>query len=420
MGMQLRSSNIKTNVLLAAIGNGVFALTQWGIIAVLARLGSPAEVGALTISTALVTPIFFLSQMALRDGHTVDDLDSYTRADYIALRMLSSLLACFVSAIVVFVYLSSAGLMVQMVAISFTLVKAMGSAANLNYGVFQRAERLDYVAFSIILRGLLGFSAFAIAYWHTRSLPLAFLLEAIAWWIGAFVIDNRLLRRIDCYTPMREVFKVSASKIGKLAWWMFPLGIASFMANLSLSVPPIVLKAHVGWAELGIFGAIAYINNALSLVTNALGYASSARLRSYFRNRDIAKFSNLMYKMTCVSALFGASLIFLVWVIGDFLLIVFYGPEFARGDLMTVVILAAAIRIAVSPMQFGISAGQAFWNRFWVDFATLFVSFCAALVLIPLYGEFGAAWALVMLSTCNATFTIFSFVKTISGIKLTQ
>ena len=47
----------------------------------------------MTLALALVTPLFFLTSMGMRDVHSVDDLDAFSRADYVAVRMFGSLFA---------------------------------------------------------------------------------------------------------------------------------------------------------------------------------------------------------------------------------------------------------------------------------------------------------------------------------------
>ena len=85
--------SVRKNMLFASLAYAFFALTQWGIVVVLSRIGTPEDVGTLTVLTALITPIFLLANMDMRNGHSADDLTDFSPSDYFALRLWSSFLA---------------------------------------------------------------------------------------------------------------------------------------------------------------------------------------------------------------------------------------------------------------------------------------------------------------------------------------
>ena len=416
MGPPMKRPSMHHNVVYASLGGALFALTQWGIVVVVARLGSPVEVGVVTVVTALVTPIFLFAQMGMRDGHSVDDLDRFTRADYLALRLVSSLMAVGIIGVLIFTYLVPSGVLVQATAAAFALVKLFGAQTNMNHGIFQRAERLDFVAISMISRGLLGLLAFAVCYWWTRSLVLAFLAEALAWWLCQWAVDRRLLQRLNAHVPMREVLAVSPQRMLQLARWMFPLGLAIFLMAASASVPRLVLERHVELALVGIFGAIAYVNVALNTVSGAIGTAAAARLRRLYRQGARRRFLRLSVQLTLLSAALGGALWMVAFLAGDIILQLLYGAEYAHRELFQIAIFAAALRITASPLQFALTAGQAFWRRMSNNSLTFLVAIAASLLLIPSLGVIGAAWALVVLSAANLLLTLIAFTQVLARI----
>jgi O-antigen/teichoic acid export membrane protein len=405
--------SLRRNAMYSAFANGVFGLTQWGMIIVVARLGSASDVGVITVITALVTPIFMFAQMAMRDGHSVDDLDDFTRADYVALRILSSLVALAVAGLLILTYLSPSGVVVQASASAFALVKLMGAQTNMNHGIFQRAERLDYVAVSIISRGVFGLMAFAACYWVTRNLALAFVAEALAWWICLWLIDRRFLERLDARTSLRTALQVPARRMFKLAQWMLPLGFAIFLMTASSSVPRLVLERYVSLPLVGIFGAIAYINIALNTVSSAIGTASAARMRRQYRQGAKSRFIRLSVTLTLLSFGLGVLLWLAALVAGVPILRVLYGSEYARGDIFQLAILAAALRITAAPLQFAMTAGQAFWQRMANSSLTFVAAVIAAIALIPSQGVIGAAWAMVIPSALSLVLTAVAFLQVI-------
>jgi O-antigen/teichoic acid export membrane protein len=403
--------SLRSNTLYSAAANGVFGLTQWAMVIVVARLGTTAEVGVITVITALITPIFMFAQMAMRDGHSVDDLEEFTRADYVALRVVSSFAALALSGLVIFTYLPSSGSLAQGSAAAFALVKLMGAQTNMNHGIFQRAERLDYVALSIISRGIFGLAAFAAAYWATGMLALAFLAEALAWWICLWTVDRRFLNVLHAHVSWRTAMAVPWRRITKLAQWMLPLGVAIFLMTAAASVPRLVLERYVDLSVVGIFGAIAYINVALNTVSSAIGTASAARLRRLYREGAKKRFLRLSVKLTLLSGALGVLIWLAALIIGKSVLQVLYGSDYARSDIFQLAILAAALRITAAPLQFAMTAGQAFWRRLSNNSMTFLVAVVASFALIPTQGAVGAAWAMVIPSAISLVLTALAFVQ---------
>jgi O-antigen/teichoic acid export membrane protein len=400
--------SLRRNVAHAAFGKVVFALTQLGILSVVTHLGTPEDVGAMTVASALVTPLFFLTSMGMRDVHAVDDLDRFTRADYVAVRLVGGILAVLIVALLAATYLSPSGWIVQAAAVAFAFVKFFGAQSSLNHGIFQRAERLDFVSASVMFRGLSGLCVFALAFWLSRNLPLALAAEAAAWFVTN-LFDQRLLSRLGARTAMSEVIAVRPAKLARLAWWVLPLGVSLWLSRTAASVPPLVLERYADLATVGVFGAMAYLHTALSALSHTLGSASAARLRRLYRTGEQQKFARLAIKLTLFSAILGASGVLIAWFAGDPILGVLFGEEYKRSDLLVVVLLASAISITGGPLLTAISAGQAFRSRLTISGTVLVIGVIVAFVLIPRFGAFGAAWALVVTNAANLLLTMLTF-----------
>lgn len=394
--MEARALSLKKNVLFGLIGNVIFAFTQWGIIAVVARLGTPEEVGAITVATALVTPIFFLAAMSMREGHTVDDLTEFTTAHYFSLRLVNSIFAMLVVCALVVTWDVYQDPLVQATTLAFMLVKFIGTQANMSYGSYQRAQRLDFVAISYSIRGLLGLAGFAAAYWMTGTLWFAFLVEALMWFGVQWFVDRRFLQRLDITNRLSAVLTVSPTALWKLFLWMLPLGLAGFFMNATSSAPRLILAQHVDLGLVGVFGAIAYINTALVLVTNAIGSASAARLRNIVRQGQRKRFNKLSMKLVGMSSAIGAVLLAGAWLAGPQILNFLYGELYVDQRLLMIIILSTALRVGAAPMQFALIAGHAFWRRLGINLAAFVMTIIAAVILIPIEGIYGAAYAVLL------------------------
>lgn len=401
--------SLRLNLVYAMSGRVVFALTQFGILSVVAHLGTTEDVGAMTLASAIVTPLFFLTSMGMRDVHAVDDLDHFTRADYVALRAFGGGVAVLLTAAIVLGFYGASGWLVQAAAIAFALVKFFGAQSSLNHGIFQRAERLDFVALSNVSRGVFGLAVFAAAFWASRDLPLALLFEALAWYLVFLVVDRTFLGRLRARTAFAELRGVRPAKVLRLAWWVLPVGVSLWLTRAAQSAPPIVLERHTDLATVGVFGALAYVHTAVSMFSGTLGSASAARLRRYYRGGKRRGFARLTAKLVALSALIGALGVAIAWFGGDALLNLLFGEAYRQRDLFTIIMLGSAISIVASPLVSAVTAGQAFRLRLVNAGVGFGVGVAAAVLLVPPFGAAGAAWAMVCLTLAHLLVAAVAF-----------
>jgi O-antigen/teichoic acid export membrane protein len=401
--------SLRRNIAYSILGRGAYVGTQFATLIIVARLGTPTDVGALALASAIVTPMFFLTSMGLRDVHTVDDLTQRSRADYVMLRLLGGSLAVILSmGAVLFLYGASESLLVGAAA-GFALIKFFGAQTSLNHGIFQRAERLDFVALSNLGRAGGGLLAFATVFAATRSLPLALLAEAFLWFLSYLVVDQPLLRRVGGTTGVRDLIAVRMRPVLLLLWWLLPVGLALWLMRAAVSAPPILLARHADLETVGIFGAIAYAYSAVAMLSGTVGGASAARMRRFYRNGNRAGFVSLTLRLVAFSAMVGAGIIAVGVAAGDAMLGVLFGTSYMRGDLLVIMLLAAAIGISVGPLVTGLQAGQAFRRRLLTGLAGFITAWGTAILLVPGFGEIGAAWSLVAMATGNAVMTIILY-----------
>ena len=77
-------------------GNVIYAACQFGMLSVLAKLGSPLIVGQYALGLAITAPVFMLTNLQLRGVQATDARHEYGFADYFTLRLISTLLGTLV------------------------------------------------------------------------------------------------------------------------------------------------------------------------------------------------------------------------------------------------------------------------------------------------------------------------------------
>ncbi|HET9989734.1 MAG TPA: hypothetical protein VFQ65_14480, partial [Kofleriaceae bacterium] len=68
-------------------GNVIYAGCQLGMLAILAKLGTAADVGALALALAVATPVISLCMLQLRALQITDVRDQVPFSDYLGVRL---------------------------------------------------------------------------------------------------------------------------------------------------------------------------------------------------------------------------------------------------------------------------------------------------------------------------------------------
>ena len=143
--------SLRSNFSWLAAGNVVGALSQWGIIIILAHLGGSVMVGQVVLAFAVCAPVAALSQLGLRTALVTDARDEYRLGDYLALRLITS-----VAALAVMVGIAVVGgfrVETTAVIVVVALGETFASVSDVFHAIQQRRERMDRIAISRMIRG---------------------------------------------------------------------------------------------------------------------------------------------------------------------------------------------------------------------------------------------------------------------------
>ena len=92
----------KVNFIWMMLANGIYALCQWGMLVILAKLGNPEIVGQFALASAIITPVIMITNMQLRSVQATDAKKEYFLSDYVAVRILSTVAAFLVIFLVLY------------------------------------------------------------------------------------------------------------------------------------------------------------------------------------------------------------------------------------------------------------------------------------------------------------------------------
>lgn len=372
------------------MGNGIYLGCQYGMLMVLAKLGSPTLVGQFSLALAVTAPVVILSQMQLRQLQITDVRGEYGFADYFLVRLIGSALALAVIGVVISV--SSYPLETRAVIGLTGLAKAVESLSDIVHGYLQRLERMDRVAISLVVKGTASLVVFGAALWYGQGL-LGAVAGLCATW-GAVLVAYDLPMIARMLEPPARLIAWRPSSGGRLAVLALEPGLAAGLASLSGNVPRYFLESLRGHEALGLFAVAAAPLTLLTLLTSAIGQATMPRAAVHFQKGEVQAFRALAARVSIVQVLVTATGTGLFAMFGTPMLRVLFTAEYA-GTVPVLVTMAAGLTVG-SLATFGsavLTAGRMFRLQLWNVVLMLVGQIPVCYYLIGRWGAPGAGWA---------------------------
>ena len=370
------------------------------MLVVLAKLGSPEIVGQYALGLAVATPLIMLSNLSLRGVLATDVNDDYQFSDYLRLRISTTTLALL--AVVGIVALSGYHRQTALVILAVALAKGVESISDIAYGSLQQRERMDRISHSMMLRGLVAIGALWVGVYFAGSVLLGILAMAAGWGVVLVYFDVPGLSRVPSKSAtigsiLHGQHGLEWPKLLRLAMVAAPLGVVMMLLSLNTSIPRYVIQHSFGERSVGIFTAVAYLMVVGTTVVSALGQSAFPRLAQYFSRGDVPQFRLLMRKLITVGAVLGMAGILVAVTAGRPMLRIFFRSDYAASaDVLTCIMIAAAISYVASFLCYGLTAARLFKVQAPLFAVVTLVTAVASIVLIPGHGLIGAAWATVL------------------------
>ena len=400
--MRPRPLSLRRNFSWALLGNIIYAICQWGMLSVLARLGSPERVGQFALALAITAPVVLFANLKLRTVQATDINNEYAFGVYLALRLVTVSVALMVIAgIVWWRFDNSLGAVVLMMGVA----KSIESISDVLFGLLQKHERMDRIARSQIMKGVASLVGFALVVWLTDRLLLGIIAMALVWG-GVLVFYDlpnaaRILRQtasdsIDDRTlALRPDWSFSRTR--RLARQAFPLGLTVMLGSLTTSIPQYFLEHFRGTHDVGLYAAMSYPLVAGSLVVGAMGQSATPRLAQRYASHDLRGFNRLVLQLVGWGMVIGALGPLVVLGFGRHLLTLLYGAAYAsETGVFVLIVLAAGLGYGYVFLGTALSAMRRFDIQFPATLAGVVILSGLCIVLVPSFGLVGIGWALVV------------------------
>jgi O-antigen/teichoic acid export membrane protein len=400
-------------------GNVIYAACQWAILVVIAKTMPPAALGQFALGLAVTAPILIFAYQGLRELQATDARHQFEFRDYFRFRLLSATLALIIIACL------AQAFNYPPVVIVVGISKALESLCDLLYGKYQQHERMDWIAISLMLRGVLAVIAVAALLYATHSIQwgAAGLIIANvcvlagydwrrpAWLSRSAKADGQHAPGVKSIPANAPHPNIRATTMYRLAMLGLPLGLAQMLNSFSVNIPRYFLERHSGEAALGIFAAIMYLLVAGRTMIAALAQSCVPRLAKLYVRGDRQAFKSLLFKQLVFALALGAAGILFSLIWGAPFLQLIYRPEYGE---YAVVLLLAMVTAAVNHLaEF---TGTALTAARSIRIQPFILGTCAAVgwlsssLLVPHYGIAGASWGILLIGICQLCLYICALV----------
>jgi O-antigen/teichoic acid export membrane protein len=379
----------------ALTGNVVYWACQWGIILVLAKLGTTAQVGEYALGMAITAPVVLFANFQLRTLLASDVEGRHSFSQYMSFRVVSLGAALLlVAAIVLGTQPPAYGVTILLIGAA----QALDFTSDCYYGMMQKCGRMDRVSKSLMMKGPLSLTALWAAMYMTGN---------VAWGVAALVAGRLCVLlfhdSVLDFTRGAEdrssavPFRWDISAALPLMRTALPLGVISTIGALGANAPRYFIEAHSGSAELGIYSAIASLMSAGSLAISSAGQSILLPVAKACAELDRAKFRSLTVQVMTLGAALGGLAMLASAVAGRRMLTMLFRPEYGEHvDLFVRLMAVGMVGFIVSGQGYVMTAARRLKPQVPLLLVSALVATGASAVLVPRLGILGAADAALL------------------------
>jgi O-antigen/teichoic acid export membrane protein len=384
----------------------LYGLSQWAVLATVAKLGNSAMVGSFALGLAISAPVMLFCDLRLRSILASDARAEFPFWDYLTVRIGTSITGVLVITLAALWYDRRTCVLIVLIGIA----KAFESLSDVTYGLLQRNDRMRRLALSQSFKGPLSVLSVGAGLYATANVIYAGFGLAFAWGALFLLFDFPYAWRLSASRAEPKPVRGNRKRLLLLVRTAAPLGLAAMIGSLSVNIPRYFLEASHGRSALGYFTAIFYASIVIGRIVTALSEALVPRLaQAYLTDRSVfaALFSRCLLLVAGLGFLgVGGSVL-----LGGRFLAALYRPEYARFEgLLTVVMVYGAVSGASTALTYALTATRRLTPQARIAALTMIVTLLASATLIPRYGIDGAAW--VLCAAASVEVAVAGFVLT--------
>lgn len=394
---------MKKYIALSFFGALAYAVGQWGVIAILARAGSPADMGGYIVALAITAPTYLFFSLNLKQYQASCSESDIKFSEFMKIRKIGVALASLLSVIVGLFY----GLDVMVIVVLVSLIRLFEFKGEIFLGMAQREQNFKFIFLSKLIRSLVLLLPFCTVYLIFGNMLIALLGSAIMSASVYVFIEKKY--KIREFTPSNSRINLDTFKV---VISVLPLGLSSTFDSLIANFPRLFLAKVYSIEDAGVYAALAYFIVPIGMVASAIGQPLIPKLAQGNKNQD--EVSRLVKDAFFYLLLFVVPYVGAVLISPEKILQTLYGIG-GEGKVTALrILMVGGVMWAIAGILSCILIGKAMYRA---QLLTTIIGLLASIVIATIYmpGQslsFGAVvFCVGMFSRLLASFLILTFTK---------
>lgn len=332
--------SIAQNTVYNTVGSCFYLVCQWLVTVLVIRLGSVEFGGILTLAMSVTNVLFTLCTFGIRSYQVSDYSRKYTTGEYVTTRVFLCASALGIT-LVYCAFFSGFSRYEAACVLVYMLFRVGEALSDEHQAIQQVGERMDYIFWSFVLRGLLLVGTFSAALVLFRDLLAAFAAMAASTGCVVLFFELPVCRRLDRFS-----WRFNPGRTVKLLAENIPLMTNSFLMAFCVTIPRSTLDAVHGHYLMGIYGSVAAPAAIVQSAVLWLYMPSMTRFSAHYNERRKDAFLRLNRQM--LSLMGGAAVLVLAGaaLLGRWGLGLLFGEEIARYSSLLLPTLVTTVLIA--------------------------------------------------------------------------
>ena len=336
------NNEISRNISWSLFGSFGYAVCQWMILTIIAKLGTPSILGEYSLGLAITAPVIMFLNFQLRYLLATDTKNIFFVKTYFITRVFSSIIAFFL--IFFIATCCSFSINTNYIIILLGLSKSIESISDISFGFFAKYDKFDLIAKSVILKGIISTLVFYFIMKKYHELIYACVSIVVTWGCILMLYDIKQMKKIiNAKNINLTIEKLQYSECLKLICYSFPLGIVMMIMSVNFNLPKYFIKTMLSEKELGIYSALVYFSVVGLTVIRAISNSVNTKLAKVYNEKDIVKFKNLLINLIVFILFLGLICVLSSIVFGEKILAIFYTIEYSKSKNIFIMIMIASV-----------------------------------------------------------------------------
>lgn len=339
--MAEKKLSIRQNFFYNSAGSLFYLACQWLITVLVVKLSSYENAGDLSLAVSITNVFFTLATFGIRTFQVSDINNKYSSSSYVTTRIVTGCVSFVLC--MGFVLLNRDYSLEQMLCIVIYMVFRLSEAlVDVCQAIQQKAYRMDYIAKSCVMRGVLLLGSFSGVLYLTQSLVTAISVMSVSTMSVVLFYDLRVACRL---APFRLHIRLQDLKSILLECW--PLMLTSMLMTSIVSIPRYILELLHSNEVLGFYSSVAtpavIVQTACSLIYNPL----ISVLAESYEKRDKKSYLGVLCK--ALGAILGVAAVMIAGaaVFGRWGLHLLFGDKILPYTYLLIPVLFTTILIAM-------------------------------------------------------------------------